>query len=66
MDTAKRNLCSLISELVETSGVPTEGAFAETLWRHLSGNHIEPKLAEEFYLVCGYKPFKGYPLERLR
>lgn len=46
-------------------GNPIEGAFAESLWRALSGPPVPADQAAVIYRTCGYEPFSGYPLRRL-
>jgi hypothetical protein len=56
----------LVREAI-AAGRPTEGPFAEALWRLLSGNHgrFDAATARALYEEMGYEPFKGYPLRRL-
>lgn len=47
-------------------GHPTRGEFAHSLWILCSGVHrLTPREARRLYEDCGYKPFSGYPLQRL-
>lgn len=52
-------------EYVTVNGTPTEGALAEAVWRHLSGQALSYELASTIYSKCGYRPFVGYPLQRI-
>lgn len=52
-------------EAAEALNYPTDGPFAEELWRLCSSQHGLPvQDAVELYLACGYIPFSGYPLAR--
>lgn len=54
-----------LTELVQRASHPTEGTFAEWLWRYCSGNHLDPINAAWLYRHLGYVPFSGYPLKRM-
>jgi len=43
---------------------PTQGEFAEKLWRLCSGNNMPHADAKHLYEACGYIPFAGYPLTK--
>lgn len=47
-------------------GHPITGQFAVKLWELCSGNRLHVETAKQLYLACGYEPFCGYPLTRLR
>lgn len=54
-----------VIEAAEALDFPTEGKFAEQLWRlgsSMFGLPIED--AKQLYRDCGYIPFSGYPLAR--
>jgi len=57
----------LIVTAAKELGHPTEGKFALKLWELCSGNgNLSVMHAKRLYMACGYEPFCGYPLTRLR
>ena len=66
-EAAKRIPTPELVKKLKESGSPTTGVLAAELWMRLSTPIFSPSIRESInhYHEAGYKPFCGYPLERL-
>jgi hypothetical protein len=54
-----------LARLCRVLGCPKADALASLVWR-LSVHILPVSLAEDFMRACGYVPFQGFPLTRLK
>lgn len=55
-----------LARLCRVLGCPTEDRLAAIVWRLSCLSTIGVPLAEDFMRACGYVPFQGFPLTRMK
>jgi hypothetical protein len=62
---AQPNTAAYFIEEARKRGNPTNDEFAERLWRWSNSQSVSYQLAAQTMREAGYKPFQGFPLQRL-
>lgn len=63
---AQPNTPAYFIEEARKRGNPTNDEFAESFWRWSNSQSVSYQLAAQTMREAGYKPFPGFPLQRLR
>ncbi len=57
---------SVLEWLARKFAYPVDGPIARAIWRRVNDPRMEEDTARRWMYGMGYKPFVGYPLERIK
>lgn len=55
-----------VARLCRSLESPIDNGLAAIVWRLSTTSFLDSSLAADFLRACGYKPFQGFPLQRLK